>query len=108
MILLFLCVKIKLLFVIKKIFYTFAFSKNNTTMTAKALEKIRDVIDYIAFVITEFSLINKISMKESFDYLNQYGGVAFLEKNYAYEHTENPVYTLEKMQRICQRNGGTL
>ena len=77
-------------------------------METKMLEKAKDVIDYIAFIITEFALTYKLSMRQAFDYLHHYGGIAFLDKHYGYEHTQNPVHTLEVMQRVCQRNGGAL
>ncbi|GHT17019.1 hypothetical protein FACS189429_0240 [Bacteroidia bacterium] len=77
-------------------------------MNKKMLEKARDVIDYIAFIITEFALKYKISLTQSFNYLNNNGGIAFLDKHYNVEHCENPIYTIEALERICKRNGGNL
>ena len=77
-------------------------------MTAKALRKSHDVIDYIAFMINEFALKYKLSMQQSFNYLKTYGGIAFLDRHYEIEHCENPVITLDSLQKICLREGGKL
>ncbi|GHT65168.1 hypothetical protein FACS189451_12880 [Bacteroidia bacterium] len=77
-------------------------------MEPKALDKAKDVVDYIAFIINEFSLKNRLSMKQSFNYLYQYGGIEFLDEFYDIEHCENPNLTLKAIQDICTQNGGTL
>ncbi|MDR3267476.1 MAG: DUF3791 domain-containing protein [Tannerella sp.] len=77
-------------------------------MESIALEKARNIIDYIAFMITEFSLRHKLSMKQSFDYLYHYGGIEFLDEFYDVEHCENPNLTLDAIQDICAQNGGKL
>jgi hypothetical protein len=74
----------------------------------KALDKAKDVVDYIAFMVNEFALRHKLSMKESYNYLNSYGGIDFLDKHYEFEHCENPLITLRTLQRICKREGGNL
>jgi len=74
----------------------------------KTLDKAKDVIDYIAFMVNEFALQHKLSMKESFNYLNNYGGIKFLDKHYEVEHCENPLITLDTLQRICGKEGGSL
>ncbi|MDR1879924.1 MAG: DUF3791 domain-containing protein [Tannerellaceae bacterium] len=77
-------------------------------MDSEALDKAKDVVDYIAFIVNEFSLKNGLSMQQSFKYLYRYGGVEFLDKHYEVEHCENPILTVETLQRICKRNGGEL
>jgi hypothetical protein len=77
-------------------------------MESKALNKAKDVVDYIAFIINEFSLKNSLSMKQSFNYLYRYGGIEFLDRHYEVEHCENPILTLDTLQRICKRSGGEL
>jgi len=74
----------------------------------KSLDKAKDVVDYIAFMVNEFALKHKLSMKESYNYLNSYGGVEFLDEFYDVEHCENPLITLDSLQRICKREGGNL
>jgi hypothetical protein len=77
-------------------------------MEAKALEKAKDIVDYIAFMITEFSLKHGLSMKQSFDYMYNYGAIESLDEFYDVEHCENPNITLEVIQDICTQNGGRL
>jgi len=77
-------------------------------MTAKALKKSHDVIDYIAFMINEFALRYKLSMQQAFNYLKTYGGIAFLDEFYDIEHCENPKITLDSLQTICVGAGGRL
>ncbi|GHT25542.1 hypothetical protein AGMMS4957_20520 [Bacteroidia bacterium] len=77
-------------------------------MESKALNKAKDVVDYIAFMINEFSLEYNLSMKQSFNYLYQYGGIEFLDEFYDVEHCENPNLTVDALQHICKRSGGEL
>jgi hypothetical protein len=77
-------------------------------MESKTLNKAKNVVDYIAFMINEFSLKYDLSMKQSFNYLYRYGGIEFLDKHYEVEHCENPILTLESLQHICKRSGGEL
>jgi hypothetical protein len=77
-------------------------------METDTLDKAKDIVDYIAFMITEFSLKYKIPVTQSFDYLYRYGGIEFLDKHYEVEHCENPNLTLKALQHICKRSGGGL
>ncbi|MDR0829496.1 MAG: DUF3791 domain-containing protein [Prevotellaceae bacterium] len=77
-------------------------------MSKKMLEKARDVIDYIAFMVNDFAEKYKLSMRQSFEYLYNYGGIAFLDRHYDIEHCENPAITVRTLQQICSRNGGNL
>jgi len=74
----------------------------------KTLDKAKDVVDYIAFMVNEFALRHKLSMKDSYNYLNNYGGINFLDRHYEFEHCENPLITLDTLLRICKREGGNL
>jgi hypothetical protein len=74
----------------------------------KTIDKAKDVVDYIAFMVNEFALKNKLSMKESYNYLNNYGAVEFLDEFYDVEHCENPLITLQTLQKICKMEGGHL
>jgi hypothetical protein len=77
-------------------------------METQTLDEAKDVVDYIAFMVNEFSLKYKLSMMQSFDYLNRYGGIEFLDDFYDVEHCENPLITLQSLQHICSREGGNL
>jgi hypothetical protein len=77
-------------------------------MDAKVLDKAKDIADYIAFMITEFSLKHRLSMKQSFDYMYNHGAIESLDEFYDVEHCENPNITLNVIQDICKRSGGGL
>ena len=77
-------------------------------MDAQVIEKTRDVVDYIAFMVSEFAVRYQISMIQSFDYLNRYGGIKYLDRHYEVEHCENPLITLQSLKRVCSREGGGL
>jgi hypothetical protein len=77
-------------------------------MSSKMLEKTKNVIDYIAFIVNDFAESHKLSARQAFDYLYNFGGIAFLDKHYDVEHCENPAITLRTLQHICSRNGGDL
>ena len=74
-------------------------------MELTILNKAKDVADYIAFIINEFSLKYKLSMQQSFNYLYRHGGIEFLDRHYEVEHCENPILTLDALQHICKRSG---
>jgi len=77
-------------------------------MDAVKLNRAKDVIDYIAFIVNDFAEKHNLTARQSFDYLNQYGGIAFLGKFYDVEHCENPAITLRSLQQICSKQGGDL
>ena len=77
-------------------------------MAEQTSEKIKDVVDYLAFMVNEFALEHKLSATQSFEYLKQYGGMEFLDDFYDVEHCENPNITLKSLQTICRSEGGTL
>ena len=77
-------------------------------MSKRALNKAKDVVDYIAFMVNEFALQHRLSAVQSYDYLNRYGGIEFLDDFYDVEHCENPLITLDSLQEICGREGGQL
>jgi hypothetical protein len=82
--------------------------KIQKSMNKKTLNKAKDVVDYIAFMVNEFALKHQLSMTQSFDYLNRYGAIEFLDEFYDVEHCENPLITLQSLQKICGREGGNL
>jgi len=49
-------------------------------------------IEYMNMIIFEFARSFKMPVKKAYTYLNQYGGIDFLNEFYDVEHTENPLY----------------
>ncbi|MBP5366777.1 MAG: DUF3791 domain-containing protein [Bacteroidales bacterium] len=71
-------------------------------------KSIRDKIDYIVALITEFAVAHNISTQQAFRYLQQYKGLDFVEKYYDVEHTFSFENTVEDLTAYCKRMGGTL
>lgn len=49
-----------------------------------------------------------MSVVSAYDYLNAYGGVSFLERNYDIEHSYPIEETVLNLGLVCRGNGGTL
>ena len=71
-------------------------------------KSIRDKIDYLVALITEFAVAHNISTQQAFRYLQQYKGLDFVEKYYDVEHTFSFENTVEDLTAYCKRMGGTL
>jgi hypothetical protein len=69
---------------------------------------IQDKIDIFVLWITEFAKQKHISPRDAYLYLKRFGGVDFLDKNYAIEHTLPLADTMEALTEISKRNGGYL
>ncbi|MCQ2311561.1 MAG: DUF3791 domain-containing protein [Paludibacteraceae bacterium] len=65
-------------------------------------------IQYINLCISAFARKYKMQPHISFRYLNQYAGLDFLDRNYEAEHILPLEDTLNSLQQICHRNGGTI
>jgi len=77
-------------------------------MNTQKVNEARDVVDYIAFMVNEFAMQHKFTPAESYNYLNCYGAIKFLDEFYDVVHCENPLITLQTLQNICNREGGDL
>jgi hypothetical protein len=69
---------------------------------------VRDIVEDFVLLNEAFARCFSISWKESFNYLKQYGGLSYYERNYGYEHTQSYESTVDALSEICRRNGGTL
>lgn len=65
-------------------------------------------IQYINLCISEFGRKHHLSAQLAYRYLMTYQGLAFLDRNYEAEHTFALQDTLESLQVICHRNGGSI
>jgi hypothetical protein len=65
-------------------------------------------IQYINLCIDEFARKFRLAPKVAYNYLKQFKGLAFLDEFYDVEHTLALEDTLNSMQKVCARNGGTL
>ena len=65
-------------------------------------------IRYINLFIVEFGKKFGMTAQLSFHYLNQYGGLSFLEKCYEAEHQLSLEDALSDLKHYCRRHGGTI
>ena len=69
---------------------------------------LNDKIEYTVFFINEFAKKFHLSAKESFDYLNSYKAISFINRNYGIAHTLSFEDMIENVTALCSRNGGRL
>jgi hypothetical protein len=67
---------------------------------------LRDMIEDFVLLNEHFAKRYYTSWRESFNYLKQYGGLAFFEKHYGYEHTQSYDSSVDTLARVCKNNGG--
>jgi len=70
--------------------------------------QMQDKIDYIVACVNEFSAAHGLDCIAGFDYLKKHKGIAFLERNYAVEHSYSIEDSIADLAFVCRRNGGDL
>ena len=70
--------------------------------TEEKIKKISDKISFIIFIIGEFACIYRMNRQPMYLYLKQYDGLEFLYDCWWILHTDNPVWTVSDIHRICQ------
>ena len=65
-------------------------------------------IRYINMCIVEFGKKFGMSVKLSYNYLEKYKGLAFLDKCYEAEHQLSLDEALNDLCVVCKRNGGAI
>ena len=69
---------------------------------------ISDKLEWILIFIGEFGRKYGLTMKQAFNYLNRYQGMAFLDKHYDYVHTQSFRSMIDDITDYCQRKGGEI
>ena len=69
---------------------------------------INEKLDWIMIFILEFGRKHGLTMKQAFNYLYRYQGMAFLEKHYDYVHTQSFKSMVDDLTDYCHRKGGGL
>lgn len=72
------------------------------------MENEKDKIEYIVFIVDDFAKKHGLSAKESFNYLDRFKAIDFLERKYKIAHTLSFSEMLENIAEFCRKNGGTL
>ena len=71
-------------------------------------KKDKDITEYLVVFVVEFAKHFGLELTQSFNYLNQYGAMLLLEKQYAYVHTQSFESIIDEVAGYCQRKGGNL
>lgn len=71
-------------------------------------KSIKDRLDYLIALISEFAATHKLSSQQAYRYLQQYKGLDFVEEFYDVEHTLSFEDVVEDLTIYCKRMGGTL
>lgn len=71
-------------------------------------KKDKDITEYLVVFVVEFAKHFGLEQTQSFNYLNQYGAMLLLEKQYAYVHTQSFESIIDEVAGYCQRKGGNL
>ena len=70
--------------------------------------KVRDVIEYIVAVVSEFACKYNLTDKQAYRYISFHKGISFLEDNYSIIHTLDFDEAVDSVARFCRRAGGEL
>lgn len=69
---------------------------------------IEDKLEWVITFILEFGRKYGLTMKQSFNYLQRFKGIDFIDKHYAYVHTQSFASMVDDIAAYCQRHGGAL
>jgi hypothetical protein len=65
-----------------------------------------DKISFITFIIPVFAQTYKMGIQDAYFYLKKYGGMDFLSRHWWALHTDNDIWAVHDIYKICQKNGG--
>jgi len=68
----------------------------------------KEKIEWTVIFIHEFGKRFGLTMKQSFNYLNRFKGIDFIEKHYGYAHTQSFDTMVDDIAGLCRRMGGQL
>lgn len=70
--------------------------------------KIRDIIEYVVAVVSEFASKYNLTDKQAYRYIHFHNGISFLEENYGIIHTLDFDEAVESVAMFCRKSGGNL
>ncbi len=69
---------------------------------------VQDKLEWTIIFVREFGRKYGLTMKQSFNYLSRYKGIDFVDRNYAYVHTQSYASMINDIAEYCHRKGGAL
>lgn len=92
-----------------------ALSKKSSTFAAESCKDIQnmaynkyDKLEWTLIFVSEFGKRFGLSLKQAFNYLSRYQGIAFVDSHYDYVHTQSFSSMVNDMAEYCHKNGGAL
>ncbi len=70
--------------------------------------KIRDIIEYIVAIVSEFSTKYHLTERQAFRYISFHNGISFIEDHYGIIHTLDFNEAVDSVALFCRRQGGEL
>ena len=70
--------------------------------------KVRDIIEYIVAVVSEFASKYNLTDKQAYRYISFHKGISFLEDNYGIIHTLDFDEAVDSVAMFCRREGGEI
>ena len=67
-----------------------------------------DKLEWTLIFVSEFGKRFGLSLKQAFNYLSRYQGIAFVDSHYDYVHTQSFSSRVNDMAEYCHKNGGAL
>lgn len=64
----------------------------------------QDKLEWTIIFVREFGRKYGLTMKQAFNYLSRFKGIDFLDRHYAYVHTQS--YASNDIAEYCHRKGG--
>ena len=83
-------------------------SKKNRKSGCFLISEQKKRIGFTVACVNEFAQQHNLSIQESFRYLFQFKGIAFIKENYEVEHTLDFGTIVEDLEMLCRKNGGVL
>lgn len=68
----------------------------------------QDKMEWTLVFTLEFGRHFGLTLKQAFNYLNRYKGIDFIDRHYAYCHTQSFQSMISDIAEYCCRKGGAL
>lgn len=80
--------------------------KNETKKGENEDMNLKDKIEYIVIVISEFARQHKQPLQQAYHYLKHHRGIEFLDKSYDVEHLFSIEDAVDDLTAYCRRQEG--
>ena len=77
-------------------------------MVANKFRETKNRIDYTVMIVRDFADAHSMSPRQAHSYLRRYKAMDYMEQFYDVEHTLSPSDTVETLDIISRKNGGTI